>query len=174
MKRIQIERKSKVLPADIAREHLAGVGKPVIITDATENWPARSKWTFEFFKAAYGSDWATAPLGLGSDVSKLTKLAAYINFLDTPTAELPGVWLDKAGRPLPVEPEPGASPPYLYNWRAFHRHPELYNDITPAPYFVLDLVCALSPTLREVFEWTSKTDYWAVYLGPAGSLSRMS
>ena len=54
MKRIQIERKSKVSPADIAREHLQGVGKPVIITDATENWPARSKWTFEFFKTAYG------------------------------------------------------------------------------------------------------------------------
>ena len=63
VKRIQIERKSKVLPADITREHLRGVGKPVIITDATENWPARSKWTFEFFKTAYGSDLATAWFG---------------------------------------------------------------------------------------------------------------
>lgn len=173
MRRVLIERKSKVSQADLTRDHLQGRGTPVIITDATDHWPARSKWTFEFFRAAYGSDWATAPLGLGSDVAKLTKLAAYIDFLDTPTAELPGIWLDKAGRPLPVEPEPGASPPYFYNWRAFHRHPELYNDITPAPYFVLDLVSALSPTLREIFEWTSKKDYWAVYLGPAGSLSRL-
>jgi hypothetical protein len=52
VKRIQIERKSKVVPADIARQHLWGVGKPVIITDATENWRARSKWTFEFLKTA--------------------------------------------------------------------------------------------------------------------------
>lgn len=159
--------------AELARHHLQGRGMPVIITDATEHWPARSKWTFEFFKAAYGSDLITPSLGLGSDVAKLTKLAAYIDFLDTPTAELPGFWLDKAGQPLPVAPEPGASPPYLYNWRAFHRHPDLYNDITPVPYFVLDLVFALSPTLREVFEWTSKIDYWAVYLGPAGSLSQL-
>jgi hypothetical protein len=162
-----------VSPAELARHHLQGRGMPVIITDATEHWPARSKWTFEFFKAAYGSDLITPSLGLGSDVAKLTKLAAYIDFLDTPTAELPGFWLDKAGQPLPVAPEPGASPPYLYNWRAFHRHPDLYNDITPVPYFVLDLVFALSPTLREVFEWTSKIDYWAVYLGPAGSLSQL-
>ena len=157
--------------SDLTRDHFQGRGMPVIITDATEHWPARSKWTFAFFRAAYGSDWATAPLGLASDVARLTNLAAYIDFLDTPTAELTGFWVDKAGRPLPVAPEPGASPPYLYNWRAFHRHPELYNDITPAPYFGLDLVSTLSPTLREVFEWTSKTDYWAIYLGPAGSLS---
>ena len=159
--------------ADLTRDHLQGRGMPVIITDATEHWPARSKWTFEFFRAAYGSDWTTAPLGLGSDAQILTKLTAYIDFLDAPTAELPGVWLDKAGRPLPVAPEPGPSPPYPIIWRAFHRHPELYNDITPAPNFGLDLVSALSPTLREVFEWTSKKDYWAVFLSPAGSLSQL-
>ena len=85
MKGIQIQRKSKVLPADIARDHLRGVGEPVIITDATENWPARSKWTFEFFKATYGSDIATAWLGIGSSVAKVTTLSAYIDFLDAPS-----------------------------------------------------------------------------------------
>jgi hypothetical protein len=68
VRRIQIERKSKVSPAGIAREHLRGGGKPVIITDAMENWPARSKWTFEFFKTAYGSDLALASLALGSAI----------------------------------------------------------------------------------------------------------
>ena len=65
MNRIQIERKSKVLPADIVQQHLCGLGKPVVITDATENWPARSKWTFEFLKATYGSDLVTPSRGLG-------------------------------------------------------------------------------------------------------------
>ena len=117
VKRIQIERKSKVLPADIAREHLQGVGKPVIITDATENWPARSKWTFEFFKTAYGSDLAIAWRGLGSGTGKVTTLSAYINFLDAPSAELPGIWtgkdIGKDGRPPQAAPGRAASPFYL-------------------------------------------------------------
>jgi hypothetical protein len=171
VRQIPIARKGNVSPEGVAREHLLGRGTPVIITDGTKSWPALSKWTFEFFKATYGSDFATAQLGLKSDIGKLTKLGAYIDFLDDPTAEVPGIWVDLHGRPLPAKPEPGYSPPYLLGWRAFHRHPELYDDITPAPTFVDDLVSALSPTLREIFEWTAAKDYWAVYLGPAGSLS---
>jgi hypothetical protein len=171
VKRIQIERKSKVSPTDIAREHLRGVGKPVIITDATENWPARRKWTFEFFKVTYGSDLATAWLELGSRAGKLTKLSAYIEFLDAPLAELPGLWIGPDRRPLADVPEGRTSPFYLLGWRAFQHHPELYDDIVPAPYFVLDLVSVLNPTLREVFECTSKKEYWSIYIGPVGSLS---
>ena len=178
MKRIQIERKSKVSPAEIAREHLQGVGKPVIITDATENWPARSKWTFEFFKNAYGLDLATAWRGMGSGTGKVTTLSAYINFLDTPSAELPGIWtgkgIGKDRRPPQAAPGRAADPPfYLFGWYAFWQHPELYDDIAPAPYFVQDLVSALNPTLREVFEWTSKRQYTALLIGPEGSLSAL-
>ena len=177
MKRIQIERKSKVSPADIAREYLQGVGKPVIITDATENWPARSKWTFEFFKTVYGADPALAWLGRGSGTGKLTTLSAYIDFLDSPLAELPGVWtgrdIGKDGRPLQAAPAQGASPFYLLGWYAFRQHPELYDDIAPAPYFVPDLVSALNPTLRDVFEWTSNREYTAIFIGPEGSLSAL-
>jgi Cupin-like domain len=178
LKRIQIERKSEVLPADISREYLQGIGKPVIITDATENWPARSKWTFEFFKTAYGSDPALAWLGRGSGTGKLTTLSAYIDFLDAPSAELPGVWtgkdIGKDGRPpQPSASEGGTSPFYLLGWFAFRQHPELYDDIAPAPYFVLDLVSALNPALRDVFEWTSNREYTAIFIGPKGSLSAL-
>jgi hypothetical protein len=38
---------------------------------------------------------------------------------------------------------------------------------------VLDLVSALNPTLRDVFEWTSNREYSAVFIGPAGSLSAL-
>jgi Cupin-like domain len=173
--RIQVERKSKVLPLDIAREHLGGVGKPVIITDATENWPARSKWTFEFFKTTYGSDPAIAWLGLGSRTGKLTTLSAYINFLDAPSAELPGVWTGKDigedGSSPRAAPGQAESPFYLLGWYAFRQHPELYDDIAPAPYFVQDLVSALNPTLRDVFEWTSNREYTAIFIGPEKSLS---
>jgi hypothetical protein len=174
VKRIEIERKSKVVPGDISREYLQGVGKPVIITDATENWPALLKWTFEFFKTAYGRELATAWRGLGSDTGKLTTLSAYIKYLDAPLEELPGVWIGKGGRPLRAAPKRAADPPfYLFGWYGFWQHPELYDDIEPAPYFVLDLVSALNPTLREVFEWTSRKQYTALLIGPQGSLSAL-
>jgi histone arginine demethylase JMJD6 len=173
VKQIQIERKSKVSPADIAQEHLRGVGKPVIITDATENWPARSKWTFEFFATAYGTDVATAWFGRGSGVGKLTSLSTYIDFIDAPFAELPGLWVGKDGRPLQAAPGPGTSPPYLIGWFAFRQHPELYDDIVLEPYFVADFVSALAPAVRKVFEWTSQREYWAIYIGPEGSLSAL-
>ena len=172
MERIQIERKSNVSWLDIAREHLCEVGKPVIITDAIDDWRARSKWTLDFFKTAYGSDLATAWLGRGGAAAKLTNLSTYIDFLDKPW-ELPGLWIGKDGRPLSVEPERGSSPPYLLGWYALRQHPELYEDLTPTPYFVLDLVSALSPTVRRVLEWTSEREYSAVYIGPEGSLSAL-
>jgi hypothetical protein len=174
VKHIQIERKSKVSPADIAREHLQGVGKPVIITDAIENWPARSKWTFEFFKTAYGADPALASLGFGGAIGKVTTLSAYIKYLDAPSAELPGIWkgkdIAKDAQKSTGSGEVG-SPFYLLGWFAFRQHPELYDDITPAPYFVQDLVLALNPALRDIFEWTSNREYTAVFIGPEGSLS---
>ena len=172
VRHIRIERKNGVSAADVARDHLRGVGKPVIITGATEKWPARSKWTFQFFKTVYGSDVATAWLGRGSVTAKLTNLSTYIDFLDAPW-ELPGLWVGADGRPLRAEPERGASPPYLLGWYAFRQHPELYDDIAPAPDFVLDLVSALDPTVREAFEWASEYEYWAVYIGPRGSLSSL-
>ena len=177
MKHIQIQRKSKVLPADVAREHLRGVGQPVIITDATENWPARSKWTFEFFKTAYGSDVATAWLGIGSGTGKLTTLSAYIHFLDAPSTELPGAWtgsniyIEKNTRTPQAAPGVGSPPFYLQGWFAFRQHPKLFDDIEPAPYFVQDWVSALSPTVRDVLERTSNREYSAIYIGPEGSLS---
>jgi hypothetical protein len=177
VKRIQIERKSKVSPEVIAREHLSGIGKPIIITDATENWLARSKWTFDFFKTVYGSDPAIAWRGLGSGTGKVTTLSAYVKFLDAPLNELPGIWtgkdIGKDGRPSQRIPGDRESPFYLLQWYAFRQHPELYDDIIPAPYFVHDLVSALSPTLRDLLEWTSKREYTAVFIGPEGSLSAL-
>jgi hypothetical protein len=177
VKRIQIERKSKVLPTDIAREHLRGIGKPVIITDATENWPACSKWTFDFFKTAYGSDPAIAWLGRGSGTGKLTTLSAYIDFLDAPLGELPGIWtgkdIGKDGRPPRAAPGRATSPFYLLSWYGFRQHPELYDDIAPPPYFVQDWVWALSPTLRDIFEVASHREFSAIYIGPEGSHSAL-
>jgi hypothetical protein len=171
LKKVPVKRQSKVVPAHVAQRNLRGVGEPIVITDATESWPARSKWTFDFFKGAYGSDFTIVSFGLGSRDRKITKLSTYIDILDAPFAELPGFWIGEDGRPLRAQRERGTSPPYLLGWRAFQVHPELYHDITPEPYFLLDLVSALKPALREVFEWACQKEYWSVYIGPQGSLS---
>ena len=174
MNRIAIDRKSGISAADFARDHIHGGGRPVIVTDATDCWRARSKWNFEFFKAAYGSDFVTASFGLLSEVTKMTKLATFIDYLNAPTEELPGFWLDGRDRkPLLQPPAPSASRHYLLAWHAFQRHPELYDDIVPAPYFVADWQMALSPALRDVFEWTSGREFFSIYVGPEGALSKL-
>jgi hypothetical protein len=177
VKRVEIERKSKLSPAEVAEKHLRDPGKPVIITDATEHWPALSKWTFEFFKKTYGSDPGIAWRGLMSGVGKLTTLSAYIDYLDEPSRDLAGVWtgkkLGKDGQPPPLSPGEKASPFYLLDWFAFRQHPELYDDIAPAPNCIPDWTLALSPTLKRVLEGTSGSEYWAIFIGPEGSLSKL-
>jgi hypothetical protein len=177
VKRVEIERKSEVSPAEIAEEHLQGTGKPVIITDATANWPALSKWTFDFFKKTYGSDPAIAWRGLMSGVGKLTTLSAYIDYLDEPLRDLAGVWtgkkIGKDGQPPQLEPGETASPFYLLDWFAFRQHPELYADVSPAPVCFPDWTPALRPTLRRILEGTSGSEYWAIFVGPEGSLSKL-
>jgi hypothetical protein len=169
---LPIERKHDLTPSVFAREHLHGTGKPVVVTDATERWPARSKWTFDFMKSAYGSDLVCPELGLHSGIGRLTKLATYLDFIDNPTTDLDGFWVDVATkRPLPQAPEAPDVPPYLVSWLAFQRHPELFHDIEPAPGFVDDWVLALNPPLRDRFETIACRGYWDVLIGPKGSHS---
>lgn len=174
MKRIAIERKQQLSPADFVRDHLHGVGKPVLVTDATDSWPARSKWTFDYLKSAYGSDFVSASLGICSEYGKTTKLGDFIDYLDKPTGDLPGFWVaTKDWKPLRTPPESAGALHYLLDWNAYQRHPELFDDIKPAAYFVADWEATLSPSLREVFEWTNDREYSAIYIGPAGTFSHL-
>ena len=86
--------------------------------------------------------------------------------------ELAGFWVDgKCGKSLPKGPVSTSSPAYLLGWDAFRRHPELFEDIQPPPYFVADWVLTLDSTMREIFERTSGREYWSIYVGPEGALS---
>lgn len=175
MKPIPIKRKARLAPADFARDHLQCLGLPVVVTDAIDAWPARSKWTFDLFKTAFGSDLVFVSLGgIRSKASKLTKFSAFIDYLDSPTQELPGFWVNtKDGAPMEQPPEGPLPVHYLLDWFAFKAHPELFNDIMPAPYFVADWVLSLSPTLRQVFECASAREYWSVYIGPKDTVSKL-
>jgi len=171
VKTVQIDRKQNLTAEDFSRDYLQGVCEPVIVTDAIQSWPAFSKWTFDYLKESYGSDVAAATLGLHSDLWKLTKLGAYIDYLDTPANELPGFWIEpKTGKPS--VPKPYDSPFYLMGWTAFD-HPEFYHDVQPAPHCIPDWTLSLNPTLRDVLQLTCERKYWGVFIGPEGSLSKL-
>jgi hypothetical protein len=80
--------------------------KPVIITGALERWPARSKWTFDFFKDHYGS------LPLEVDGRKLS-MAQLIGEVEASTPEAPA--------------------PYLRNYLVKNLPAALQADIAPMP-----------------------------------------
>ncbi len=48
-----VERQTGLTPESFAREYLHPM-KPVVLSDLTATWPARTKWTIEYFKEKYG------------------------------------------------------------------------------------------------------------------------
>jgi len=174
MRRVEIERKSKVSPEYILEEHLRGIGKPVILCDATEKWKALSKWNFEHFAERYGSDPVVAWRGLRSGVGKLTTFSTYLQYLDNPSGDLSGIPRGEHADEPAFERGGEQKPPYyLLDWYAFRQHPELYSDIMPVPSCIPDWTTALSSPLKEVLERTSLGEFWAIYIGPKDSLSKL-
>jgi hypothetical protein len=165
-----VERKANLTRDAFAPDHLAGEGVPVIVTDAVAQWPAARKWTFDHFRATYGSDIAVAPLGLMARVGKTTNIATYIDHI-TRGAPLPGFWVDPmSGAPLAPPADGDRSPAYLLGWHAFERHPELLADLSP-PAFVDDWTWALDAGVRQQMRAAVGCAYWSIYLGPTDSLS---
>lgn len=173
MQRIAIERKGGLSAAEFVRDHVHGVGRPVILTDAIQSWPARSKWTFDWLRDRFGRDHATAQMGLFSGAAKLTTLGTYIDHVDAPDG-MPGIWLNKKdGTPLGEAPPAASSPLYLLGWNAFGRHPELFDDMEPLPACIPDDTAALDAETRAAIEGESGREYWSLYLGPVNSLSHL-
>jgi hypothetical protein len=53
MKMLDIERRSGLTPEQFAQEFLNPL-KPVVFTDLMDTWPAKTRWTLDFFKNTYG------------------------------------------------------------------------------------------------------------------------
>ena len=53
LKLLPVERKTGLNKASFSKEHLEP-HRPVIFTDLMDSWPAKAKWTIEFFKSNYG------------------------------------------------------------------------------------------------------------------------
>jgi len=54
----EVDRRSGISIREFNREYRSH-RKPVVITDAIDDWKARTAWTFDFFKSKFGSsNWA--------------------------------------------------------------------------------------------------------------------
>jgi len=154
-----IERARGLTPEIFEQRYLSASGKPVILTDAMDSWPALTRWSFDFFKTRYGSDKVRPGTWVGANRLKFMALSDYLDYLDAPEARYPGLWLDPATMsPCPAPAAAGLAPLYL-PWNVFVKHPELLEDIQLSPNFVEDwtpfLPAALLKTLDEATRYFS-------------------
>jgi hypothetical protein len=104
----------------------------------------------------------------------VTRLSAYLDSIESGGGELPGFWVDsRSGKPIAAAPEPPGGVGYLLGWSAFHKHPELHADASPAAYFVSDWTLQPDAKLRTLLERASGQELWSLYVGPAGSTSQL-
>ncbi|MEZ5403206.1 MAG: cupin-like domain-containing protein [Bryobacteraceae bacterium] len=149
-----IERVESVPPEDFRRLYEQPPGKPVIVTRAIESWPARAKWTFEFFRAQYGADVVTVADRLfRAKVTQRVRLGDYLAYCQFPMA-------------TPLAQVASEYPLYLTSFSPWSRHPELLDDFAD-PEFVDNAYRELEGPLRD---WYLNGFSW-IFIGPAGTLS---
>src|SRR5215471_4735898 len=54
----QVDRRSNLSLSEFRKQYLYPA-KPVVITDIIESWPARSRWTMDYFKTRYADTQVT-------------------------------------------------------------------------------------------------------------------
>jgi hypothetical protein len=167
-----IERTSGLTPETFYQRFLTGLGKPVILTDAINSWPALSQWSFELFKKCYGSDSVTPRTWLGPNgmkFMKLMRLGDYLDYLDAPDGPSLGLWVDRTTmHPFQAPVDVSAYPLYLA-WNVFARHPELLDDVELSPKFVEDLLPLLPDAFRTILDGATKYFTAGVMIGPKNS-----
>jgi histone arginine demethylase JMJD6 len=100
---VQIDRRSKLSLKAFEAEYVA-TSRPVLLRDATDHWPARSKWTLDWFAERFPDKQVTFD-------HKTWAIGAFVRELQT----------SKGGRTQPV--------PYLKMVKVDEQFPELRGDI---------------------------------------------
>lgn len=134
-----IDRRSKLTYREFMEEYVIP-SKPVILTDLMDDWPAKTKWTLEFFKSKYGS--MIVPAREGFDGYEL-ELGEYIDYITQ----------------LPVE-EREFPLLYMRDWIFSDDAPELLDDYKIPRHFK-SLLRHLPETFQKPYRW--------LYLGPEGT-----
>jgi len=172
-RRVEIPRAAGLERAEFERVHVRGGGRPVIVTDAMQSWPALERWSFDFFRDRYGDDEvvANSPMFLEDDlgltpVQVKMRLADYVDYLRDPEREPRGEFRRGDWPALRRNRIPLYDPAY----RVLARHPELAGDVVSSPYFVEDLFAALPEPIRRFMD-THGSPVHYLFLAPRGSVS---
>jgi len=142
----EVDRRSKLSVQEFNREYRKP-GKPVVILDAIEEWPARSTWTFEYFKTRYGGDQVLAHRYKGTKYRHSdARQMSFREYLEG------------------VASQDWKSFPYYIrdNWALLVAHPELSADYAFPKYF-FDWFTLLPPFMR--------LPYPRIFIGPKGAIT---
>ncbi len=142
----QVDRRSKLSVGEFNQEYRS-LGRPVVITDAIEDWPALSSWTFDYFKSHYGATLVNVHRYEGgkykTDHVEQMVLADFIDRL------LANNW---------------SSCPYYIrdDWRFLRQHQELLADYKTPQYF-FDWFTFFPRFMRLI--------YPRIFIGPQGAVT---
>ncbi len=169
-----IVKKSELDQASFTQAHLANGGMPVLVGDVMEDWPARTKWTFDFFKSRFGEDEviANAPMFLEPDlgltpVQVKMRLADYLDYIQYPAKPPVGEYLQGDLVTLRRNRLPLYAPVY----RVLTLHPELADDVNGSSLpFVDDLLPRLPVSIKHLLDSHGSPIHY-VFFSPTGSVS---
>ncbi|MCY3626990.1 MAG: cupin-like domain-containing protein [Gammaproteobacteria bacterium] len=152
-----IKRRSKIPLNEFTETYIDGLGKPVVITDAMENWKAMTKWSFDFFKTHYGADTVYPRYKIkntGKSVEIEVKMADYIDYILSP--ESSGL--------KNLEKKQALYPLYLYTYMPFSYRTELLDDFDDV-YFV--------ESWNKFIPRSTTTDFQSgwILIGPKGTVT---
>jgi hypothetical protein len=166
---VPIDRVCHCSPAQFCETYLAGTGKPVIVTNALDSWPALSLWNFDLFRKRYGSEFILIRTWLGQIYKKLMKFRDFLDYVEDPDRPIPGFWVDPVTlHPCPAPTEKVAGRFYL-PWNVFGKHPELLSEVRLSPSFVEDWLPLLPHPLRKVMDEATRYFMAGLMIGPKDS-----
>lgn len=149
-----LPRDSKIDRQDFASKYLDGLGMPVIVSDAMDSWPARGKWSFDYFRERYADDQVVAnlPMFLEPDlglepIQARLRLADYIDYVRDPSQAPKATYLLGDLAALRRNRLPLYAPVY----RVLHLHPELGADVTGSTLYCIDDLFARLPRSMRCF-----------------------
>jgi len=148
-----IERRSKLSYDEFAGKYLYA-NKPVVITDALNDWKALSRWTPEFFKTEFGnmkftiSDMEVGQSGYKDGGGREFVMAKFVDQVLASTDENPA--------------------PYFRNKILYELFPSLKSDIEPLPEYFLPNWLADHYLLKPVREVLNRGAAIEIYIGGKG------
>ena len=152
--RVPLERISRTNAVEFAREYLTGTGRPVVVTDAMDCWPAKTLWSFDYLAERAGDHRVLAMDDLARpSVIQALSLREYASYCTQPFFS----------RLAEIENE---KPFYISH--PLIKHPELLDEISQ-PDFINNYYLQLS---GEMLSWYHEVFGW-IYIGPAKTVTAL-